>query len=265
MPLPVAEIIGAGTALAVAGGNAYMQGRTNRKGRAQNQYFFDRQRENSLSDWHMQNAYNSPAAQKQRLKDAHLNPALVYGQGSTGSNASSVHETEYRDTTQQAPQIDPGIIGKVQEVYNAKLQRSILQQNLANEMEKNALIKAQTLDNIASADSKTTGTARAKIDLAIESLLQEDKTFSERSRYQKQSSDAEISALDLQQKEKFQNLSQTEQQKRIDLLEQQIKNAGQENLINSVQEKLAKQGINPKSGGWFTEYWQQLRLFFKSL
>ena len=32
-----------------------------------------------------QNAYNTPKAQMQRLKDAGLNPALMYGQGTTGN------------------------------------------------------------------------------------------------------------------------------------------------------------------------------------
>lgn len=39
--------------------------------------------------WHMQNEYNTPAAQMQRLKEAGLNPNLVYGQMSS-SNAGPV-------------------------------------------------------------------------------------------------------------------------------------------------------------------------------
>lgn len=35
--------------------------------------------------WNMQNAYNTPKAQMQRLKDAGLNPALMYGQGNVGN------------------------------------------------------------------------------------------------------------------------------------------------------------------------------------
>ena len=39
--------------------------------------------------WNMQNAYNTPKAQMQRLKDAGLNPALMYGQGNTGNAMGS--------------------------------------------------------------------------------------------------------------------------------------------------------------------------------
>jgi len=41
-----------------------------------------------------QNAYNTPMAQMQRLKDAGLNPALMYGQGTTG-NASGYPQSKF--------------------------------------------------------------------------------------------------------------------------------------------------------------------------
>ena len=39
--------------------------------------------------WHMQNEYNTPKAQMERLKAGGLNPALMYGQGNTGNSAGS--------------------------------------------------------------------------------------------------------------------------------------------------------------------------------
>jgi hypothetical protein len=44
-----------------------------------------RQRDFSESMWNRQNAYNTPAMQMKRLKEAGLNPALMYGQGTTGN------------------------------------------------------------------------------------------------------------------------------------------------------------------------------------
>lgn len=55
-----------------------MQREENRKARAYN-----------LKMWNLENEYNTPTAQMQRLEDAGLNPNLMYGQGSTG-NAGSV-------------------------------------------------------------------------------------------------------------------------------------------------------------------------------
>lgn len=45
-------------------------------------------REHDVNMWNMQNAYNTPAMQMQRLTEAGLNPHLMYGQGNTG-NAST--------------------------------------------------------------------------------------------------------------------------------------------------------------------------------
>lgn len=46
-----------------------------------------------------QNAYNTPANQMKRLKEAGLNPALMYGQGTTG-NASGAPQTKYTPYSQ---------------------------------------------------------------------------------------------------------------------------------------------------------------------
>lgn len=44
--------------------------------------------------WQAQNEYNTPMAQMQRLKDAGLNPALVYGSGANVGNASGAPQYE---------------------------------------------------------------------------------------------------------------------------------------------------------------------------
>lgn len=50
------------------------------KGAMNRQQYADRQ---NIKFWEMQNAYNTPAQQMARLKKAGLNPALIYGSGST--------------------------------------------------------------------------------------------------------------------------------------------------------------------------------------
>lgn len=44
---------------------------------------------NQVSMWNTQNEYNSPKEQMRRLKDAGLNPMLVYGNGSVSGNTSA--------------------------------------------------------------------------------------------------------------------------------------------------------------------------------
>lgn len=57
--------------------------------------------------WRMNNEYNTPAAQVQRLKDAGLNPALIYGTGSsvaTGVSKGAAHAPQA--STPSRPNID---------------------------------------------------------------------------------------------------------------------------------------------------------------
>lgn len=61
-----------------------------KKNRAFQERMYNKQVEDTLNFWNLQNEYNLPSAQLQRLKDAGLNPMLMYGQGgvqnvSTGS------------------------------------------------------------------------------------------------------------------------------------------------------------------------------------
>ena len=48
----------------------------------------------NLEMWNMQNAYNSPTAQMSRLRQAGLNPNLVYGNGVTGNSSGSAPQYE---------------------------------------------------------------------------------------------------------------------------------------------------------------------------
>ena len=57
-----------------------------------------KQRQFSLDMWNRQNAYNTPARQMERLKDAGLNPALMYGQGNVGNAEKAM--------SYQTPQIE---------------------------------------------------------------------------------------------------------------------------------------------------------------
>lgn len=63
--------------------------------------------EKELNSWDMANKYNSPQAQMQRLEEAGLNPALVYGNGAaTQSSATLPHyNAPTASHSAQAPQI----------------------------------------------------------------------------------------------------------------------------------------------------------------
>ena len=61
--------------------NYAAQADINKRTQKYNREMYERQRADSLSDWTRQNEYNSPTSQMARLREAGLNPNLVYGKG----------------------------------------------------------------------------------------------------------------------------------------------------------------------------------------
>lgn len=112
--------IGAVSALTTFGGDMFLQKEQND---ANKKLYKDQQRF-AVDMWNMQNAYNTPSAQMQRLRDAGLNPNLAYGQVSD-SKAAQV-------ATPSAP-----TMGRVQ------MPRLAEYQQVVNLQEQNALIRAQ--------------------------------------------------------------------------------------------------------------------------
>lgn len=89
--------------------------------------------------WQRQNEYDSPAAQMQRLKDAGLNPDLMYGGLQNGNNVQSVAQSHGVGM----PQIDPQNAGLMSvQAYNSARMADAeihLKQSQANMYDKNAL------------------------------------------------------------------------------------------------------------------------------
>ena len=65
----------------------------NRLNRTYNQMLARQQNQWNLEQWQRENYYNSPVAQMARLRQAGLNPDLMYGQGTTGNSFGSPEMT----------------------------------------------------------------------------------------------------------------------------------------------------------------------------
>lgn len=110
---------------AIAGiGSQLMQNAANRRAEKR---AYDR----SIEFWNMQNAYNSPVQQMQRLKEAGLNPRLIYGQssGAAAGNAPSAPSA----VQSRAEQFDLGspLTNMVNQMYDLKMKNA--QTNLVNQ------------------------------------------------------------------------------------------------------------------------------------
>lgn len=82
-------IIGGGSSLLGDIFNLFGQSKANREQEAYNTGIMQQQRQWSLQDIAAQNAYNSPAQQMARYKEAGLNPNLIYGEGVQASSGQS--------------------------------------------------------------------------------------------------------------------------------------------------------------------------------
>lgn len=84
----------------------------------------------NIQQWERENEYNKPAAQMQRLREAGLNPNLVYGRGSVANTAASSPHLGRSD-------VRFGQLGQYVQLMIADAQRE-------NIVAQNQLIRAQT-------------------------------------------------------------------------------------------------------------------------
>jgi soluble cytochrome b562 len=148
MPIPAALL----AAMPLIGGviSGASQGSMNRKNRKFQEHtnidnrnfqreMTDKERAWNVEDRDFNNAYNTPAQQMQRYKEAGLNPNLIYGQG-TPAISEAPRGTTTHASDQQAPRIDNNFMVPIMQGFmdmiktnNLKAQTDLLekQQQLA--------------------------------------------------------------------------------------------------------------------------------------
>lgn len=157
MPLPIAAIIAAGSTLAGQGINAMSQSSMNKKTRKWNEKMYQTQRADALSDYQMQNQYNHPSSQMARLREAGLNPNLVYGNGAD-AQGGTVRQSSVESWNPKAPELDLGAAAGagISTYYQTQMQQATIDnlrvQNTVLEQEK-LLKAAQTLGILATKDA----------------------------------------------------------------------------------------------------------------
>lgn len=106
----MSALLSAGVAGAAALGSAAIgavsTGKMNKRSVAFARESFVKQDAQNQMYWRMQNAYNDPSAQMARLKNAGLNPNLVYGNGATTESANLQSTTPQATPRQEAIQLD---------------------------------------------------------------------------------------------------------------------------------------------------------------
>lgn len=124
----------AGAAGAIGGSMAGNMGNKNQQNRATR---------NARTDWNMQNEYNHPSAQMARLREAGLNPNLIYGQssGAASGQASPIHQVAPAKINFNNPMDS---IGTVANVQNTRATTDNVRAKTTNTFQDTALKSMQT-------------------------------------------------------------------------------------------------------------------------
>lgn len=126
---------GSGAGASAAGGSAFPWGAVaaGASGLIDNLFNIgarERQHKRNIEVWNMQNDYNHPSAQMARLREAGLNPNMLYGQGVSGATGQSSSAPEA--TTRTPPPKIAEAFSRYQNVRTTELQNDNLRaQNTA--------------------------------------------------------------------------------------------------------------------------------------
>jgi hypothetical protein len=266
---PVSAAIAGGAALLGTGASAYAQGKMNKKTREWNEKMYNQQRQHSLQDWAMQNEYNSPERQMQRLKMAGLNPNMVYGKGTIDNQTGSVRSTEVKSWNPQAPVYNLGQAAeagisayydsriKNQTVDNLKTQNTVNINNAAN-------LAAQTAATIQN-------TAKSKFELELATELRQTSLEAAKASLRNINVQTDI-ALDRNEREKLKNNMDLKtgeinlQKTAVEILQtkaqtaktwqerasimQGISNLRKTGELQQIEIELRKKGVNPNDSMW---------------
>lgn len=244
MPIPLAigaALIAGGANIASNAINASNTSSNNEAQRKWNEKMYAQQRADALTDMHYMNQYNSPAAQMMRLKQAGLNPNLVYGNGAATSQASTPRSSSVESWKPDPIHVDPNIVGNSLQTYQdvrfkeAQTDQLKAQTALTQEQQANAIV--QRLVMSTDAKKKMTETESAQFDLDMKRELAPITIESASTGLAKQQADLQYTLDENERKEAMNSVSMKEILSRI--VSNRINNAKTEqerkNLIKAGQ------------------------------
>lgn len=161
MGLDFGGVLGSGLDFIGNAVNAISTGVQNRKNRNFAKGMYERQKQDAIDFWNMQNAYNSPEQQMQRLRSANLNPNLMYGKGTVG-NSESINVPSQAHFSGVAPQLG-SLSGVVSDYFNIR-GKQLVNNNLGAQ---NDVLRAEANLKEAQKLATTTSAARAAFDLGL--------------------------------------------------------------------------------------------------
>jgi len=228
---------------------------SNKNANDRNVELMEKQRGWSLQDVENANKYNSPQQQMQRLKEAGLNPHLIYGSG--------VNQQSATVRSSQTPTIQPqevntksiqDTIGLYQQLNLQKVQTDNIKAQTALATKENLLKDAQ-IGQIGASTAKTTfETEQAKklMDMTIQKAQLSNQELKQDIDLKKRGFDLQVKNYDLNKLKTKTDVANTVLQmaQRKDMFPGLKLNQDQKNEINELHLRLMRQGIQPNDPMW---------------
>lgn len=273
-----AAVAGAAAAAGISSGTqAAYTGKQNRKSRRFTREMYQRQYDDNLALWNMTNEYNHPAAQMQRLKDAGLNPALVYGGSSGGSagQASEISSPDYKMPEFRVPDMS-GIAdmgARLLHIYDVEIKKAQVDNLRADntvKLEQAALTAAQTGKTLT---DTALGNLQLEKDTPLVGIYQD--AARENLRQMKANTDISLRRDEREAAMNSSNLQEAGERilsmrlgraktgAEISHIKQSIRNLRSDNELKRLDIELKKNGIQPHDPIWARVIAQHLESFSK--
>lgn len=235
-----------------------MNGVSNRFSQNRADKNYQRERNDNLKFWRMQNRYNSPSSQRARLMSAGLNPALMYGQSASTGNAGAIPSAKTSDGNSGG--YDTSGLSESGNTYMHNLYDfRIKQQTADNLAAQNDVIKAEALLKATQTANLSQNTDTSIFDLSQKKALKTVSLDAARESLRKQQINNNLSlkkyeleaaknASDLREAtERILNLRATRANTKLEAskLRQTIKSIQNSNVLQELEIELKKAGIYP--------------------
>lgn len=192
MPIALAPLLPgiiSGAASLIGGGiNAISQARQNRKSQDFSKQMYQRQYDDSLTNWNRVNEYNHPAQQMKRVQQAGLSPALMYGKSASSGNAGSISTPDVQAAQFRSPELGSAFSSMIDSYYDTQIKQA-----QTDNLRLDGTVKAEeALLKQAQRGKIEKDTERSAFDLALDSELRNYTADMRRENARKMKAEADL-------------------------------------------------------------------------
>lgn len=266
-PVTTAAAITAGVSALSGGAQSYATGKQNKKSRAFSREMYEKTKADNIKFWDMQNQYNSPEAQMQRLKSAGLNPNMVYDKGGAIQPAGNISSPDVQGGQFRTPDFGSIGSGLVQGYFDTKIKQA----QYDNLKQTNSVLKQEEILKAAQAEGESVRTYGKGLENYV--LHKSTDALARNAYLANEKSEADIKFTNDENARKAAMQAPNLQQaviavarasagldldkSQLKMLEQQIYNSKQEGIFKKVQAEFAQMGVNfnePMVMRWIGDY-----------